>query len=67
MAGLHAGVLGKVADLKQLDGFLDLSWHTDQLHRLGAGLEPDPNRGRVATMVAMVRRNGRGAFRRTRG
>ena len=60
-------VLGKVADLKQLDGILDLSWHTDQLHRLGAGLEPDPNRGRLATVVAMVRRNGRGAFRRTRG
>ena len=60
-------VLGKVADLKQLDGILDLSWHTDQLHRLGAGLEPDPDRGRIATVLAMVRRNGRGAFRPSRG
>ncbi|KAA1397794.1 NADH:flavin oxidoreductase/NADH oxidase family protein [Aeromicrobium ginsengisoli] len=64
--GMRAA-LGRVADLKQLDGILDLSWHTDQLHRLGAGLEPDPNRGRMATVVAMVRRNGRVAFRRSRG
>ena len=60
-------LLGSVADVKQLDGILDLSWHTDQLHRLGAGLDPDPRRGRLATTVAMVRRNGRGAFRRKRG
>lgn len=60
-------LLNTVADVKQLDGILDLSWHTDQLHRLGAGLDPDLGRGRLATTVAMVRRNGRGAFRRTRG
>ncbi|MBC2644244.1 MULTISPECIES: NADH:flavin oxidoreductase/NADH oxidase family protein [unclassified Rhodococcus (in: high G+C Gram-positive bacteria)] len=60
-------VLGKIADLKALDGLLDLSWHTDQLHRLGAGLAPDPNRGRLTTTVAMVRRNGRTPFRSRRG
>jgi len=60
-------VLGKVADLKALDGVLDLSWHADQLHRLGAGLEPDLRRGRLATTVSMVRRNGRTSFRRKRG
>ncbi|MFE2491952.1 NADH:flavin oxidoreductase/NADH oxidase family protein [Streptomyces mirabilis] len=60
-------VLGKVADIKALDGVLDLSWHADQLHRLGAGLEPDLRRGRLATTVSMVRRNGRTSFRRKRG
>ncbi|MBA2951269.1 NADH:flavin oxidoreductase/NADH oxidase family protein [Streptomyces himalayensis] len=60
-------VLGKVADLKALDGVLDLSWHADQLHRLGAGLDPDLRRGRLATTVSMVRRNGRASFRRKRG
>jgi hypothetical protein len=60
-------VLGKIADVKALDGLLDLSWHTDQLHRLGAGLAPDPNRGRLTTAVAMVRRNGRTSFRPKRG
>ncbi|WP_406470527.1 NADH:flavin oxidoreductase/NADH oxidase family protein [Streptomyces sp. NBC_01615] len=60
-------VLGKVADLKALDGVLDLSWHADQLHRLGAGLEPDLRRGRLATTVSMVRRNGSTSFRRKRG
>jgi 2,4-dienoyl-CoA reductase-like NADH-dependent reductase (Old Yellow Enzyme family) len=61
------GVLSKVVNLKTLDGILDLSWHTDQLHRVGAGLEPDPERGRLATTVAMLRRNGRASFRRKRG
>jgi len=60
-------VVGKVVDLKSLDGLLDLSWHTDQLHRLGAGLQPDIKRGRLATTVAMVRRNGRASFGRKRG
>ena len=60
-------VVGKVVDLKSLDGLLDLSWHTDQLHRLGAGLQPDVKRGRLATTVAMVRRNGRASFGRKRG
>ncbi|MFC0447389.1 NADH:flavin oxidoreductase/NADH oxidase family protein [Rhodococcus jostii] len=60
-------VLGKLVDITALDGVLDLGWHTDQLHRVGAGLEPDPNRGRLATTVALLRRNGRGSFRRKRG
>ncbi|MEV6406374.1 NADH:flavin oxidoreductase/NADH oxidase family protein [Streptomyces bobili] len=60
-------VLGKVTDVKALDGVLDLNWHTDQLHRLGAGLEPDLRRGRLATTVSLVRRNGRASFRRKRG
>ena len=60
-------LLGRITDVKQLDGILDLSWHTDQLHRLGSGLDPDLDRGRLATTAAMIRRNGRGAFRRRRG
>lgn len=58
------GVARRVVDVKALDGAMDLSWHTDQLHRLGAGLEPDLDRGRLATAVAMLRRNGRGALRK---
>src|SRR5689334_901921 len=65
-AGLR-GVLGKFVDLKSLDGILELSWHTDQLHRVGAGLAPDLERGRIATTVAMVRRNGTTSFGRKRG
>jgi hypothetical protein len=60
------GLLGKVADLKTLDGVLELSWHADQLHRLGAGLEPDLDRGQLATTVAVIRRNGRASFRSKR-
>ncbi|RYE38835.1 MAG: NADH:flavin oxidoreductase/NADH oxidase family protein [Hyphomicrobiales bacterium] len=61
------GILGRVVDIKALDGILDLGWHTDQLHRISAGLEPDPNRGRLATTVALLRRNGRTTLRPKRG
>ncbi|WP_406281151.1 NADH:flavin oxidoreductase/NADH oxidase family protein [Nocardia sp. NBC_00881] len=65
-AGMR-GILGRVTDLKSLDGLLDLGWHADQLHRVGAGLQPDVNRGAIATALAMVRRNGRTSFGRKRG
>jgi 2,4-dienoyl-CoA reductase-like NADH-dependent reductase (Old Yellow Enzyme family) len=60
-------VTGRVIDLKAADGGLDLSWHTDQLHRLGAGKQPDPTRGWKRTAVAMALRNGPQAFRAKRG
>jgi len=65
-AGMR-GLLGKFVNLKSLDGILELSWHTDQLHRVGAGLRPDLDRGRIATTVAMVRRNGTTTLGRKRG
>ena len=43
-AGMR-GVLGRFVDLKSLDGILELSWHTDQLHRIGAGLDTRPRPG----------------------
>jgi len=60
-------ILGRFADLKSLDGILELSWHADQLHRVGAGLKPDLNRGRVVTTLAMLRRNGTASLGRKRG
>lgn len=60
-------VMGRVLDLKQIDGGLDLSWHTDQLHRLGAGKEPDLRRGWKTALASMVLRNGPEAFRAKRG
>ena len=65
-AGMR-GVLGKVADLKTVDGVLNLSWNTDQMHRLARGLEPDLGRGPLRTALAMVRRNGRVSFKPRRG
>jgi 2,4-dienoyl-CoA reductase-like NADH-dependent reductase (Old Yellow Enzyme family) len=55
-------LLGRVLDLKSLDGVLTLGWHTDQLHRLAAGKDPDLSRGRLVTLAALVRRNGRVSF-----
>jgi len=61
------GLLGKFVDLKSLDGLLNMSWNGDQIHRLGAGKEPDLGRGRLATTVAMLRRNGTVSVRPKRG
>ncbi|CAM3906922.1 NADH:flavin oxidoreductase/NADH oxidase family protein [Smaragdicoccus niigatensis] len=59
--------LGRFADLKSIDGVLNLSWNADQLHRLARGLEPDLQRGPLKTAVAMVRRNGRVSLKPKRG
>lgn len=61
------GLLGRFVDLKSFDGLLNLSWNADQIHRLGAGKQPDLDRGRLATTVAMLRRNGTVSFRPKRG
>ncbi|WP_406028128.1 NADH:flavin oxidoreductase/NADH oxidase family protein [Nocardioides sp. NBC_00850] len=65
-AGMR-GLLGRVADLKAIDGVLNLAWNTDQMHRLARGQEPDLDRGVLRTAVAMVRRNGRVSFAPRRG
>ncbi|MFE2959205.1 nitroreductase family deazaflavin-dependent oxidoreductase [Nocardia tengchongensis] len=52
--------------LESADGALDLQWHTDQLHLLGAGNDPDPDRSPWRTAVTMLRRNGFDAFRSKR-
>lgn len=60
-------LIGRFVDVKALDGVLNISWNTDQLHRLGAGLEPDLDRGRLVTTLAMLKRNGAGSLRPKRG
>ncbi|WP_227980584.1 nitroreductase family deazaflavin-dependent oxidoreductase [Nocardia spumae] len=61
------GRLARSGMLRAVDGALDLQWHTDQLHRLGAGLDPDPARSPWSTALSMLRRNGFDAFRARRG
>lgn len=60
-------LISRFVDAKALDGVLNISWNTDQLHRLGAGLDPDPDRGRLVTTLAMLKRNGTATLRPTRG
>ncbi|MGU3293208.1 NADH:flavin oxidoreductase/NADH oxidase family protein [Williamsia sp. M5A3_1d] len=60
-------VLSKVTDPGAMESVLGIGWHTDQLHRMGAGRAPDPDRGRLRTAVAMVRRNGRITLNPRRG
>lgn len=58
--------LGSRRAVRTVDGVLDLQWHTDQLHRMGAGLDPDPRHSRVRALVGAARRNGLDAFRTRR-
>ncbi|MDQ1105927.1 NADH:flavin oxidoreductase/NADH oxidase family protein [Nocardioides zeae] len=57
----------RLAPLHTVDSALDLSWHTDQLHRLGAGKAPDLARPWWRTAVTATLRNGPGAFVPKRG
>ncbi|MFE3544035.1 nitroreductase family deazaflavin-dependent oxidoreductase [Nocardia sp. NPDC059177] len=58
--------LTTLAAVKAVEGALDLQWHTDQLHRLGAGQDPDPGRTPWFTAATMLQRNGLDAFRSRR-
>jgi 2,4-dienoyl-CoA reductase-like NADH-dependent reductase (Old Yellow Enzyme family) len=60
-------VIGRFADLKALDGILNLTWNEDQMHRLARGLEPDLDRGPLVSALSMLRRNGRISFKPRRG
>lgn len=55
------------SQVKALNGALDLQWHTDQLHTMGAGGDPDPRRPLWRTAITTIRRNGVDAFRSQRG
>lgn len=56
-----------VPSVKALVGLVDPEWHTDQLHRMGAGNNPDVTRSRLLTAVSAIKRNGFDAFRSKRG
>lgn len=59
-------LLGRFTDLRSIDGAIDLHWHTDQLHRVAVGKEPDLSRAWYQTLARMIRRNGWAAIRRKR-
>lgn len=61
------GLPRQFAALKSLDGALDLQWHTDQLHLVGNGRNPDPQRSLWRTAATTLQRNGIDAFRSKRG
>ncbi|MEU8898109.1 nitroreductase family deazaflavin-dependent oxidoreductase [Nocardia sp. NPDC048505] len=53
-------------NIKAFDGALDLQWHTDQLHLIGSGADPDPGRSSWRTAAHMIRHHGVDAFRAKR-
>ncbi|WKG03513.1 NADH:flavin oxidoreductase/NADH oxidase family protein [Mycolicibacterium sp. HK-90] len=59
-------LLGRVIDLHSADALLDVQWHTDQIHRIANGLDPNPDRPWWCTIMTTVRRNGLAAIPRPR-
>ncbi|MFG1857260.1 NADH:flavin oxidoreductase/NADH oxidase family protein [Actinomadura geliboluensis] len=59
-------LVGRLTDIRPLDSALNVQWHADQLHRMGAGLDPDPTLAWWRTLPSMVR-NGPAALRPRRG
>jgi 2,4-dienoyl-CoA reductase-like NADH-dependent reductase (Old Yellow Enzyme family) len=49
--------------IEMFDGFVELMWHTQQLHRMGNGYEPDPKRGAWQTLLQGLWENGWNSFR----
>lgn len=59
-------LLGRVIDLHSADALLDVQWHTDQIHRIANGLDPNPDRPWWLSIMTTVRRNGLAAIPRPR-
>lgn len=59
-------LLGRVVDLHAADALLDVQWHTDQIHRIAAGRDPDPARSWWRTIATTAHRNGLAALSRPR-
>ena len=59
--------LASNSSVRSLEGALDLQWHTDQLHRMGAAKEPDVDRPLWRTAITTVQRNGIDGVRHKRG
>lgn len=53
--------------IKMFDSFVELMWHTQQLHLIGKGQDPDPNRGAWQTLLQGLWENGWNSFRLKRG
>ncbi|MDO9408866.1 NADH:flavin oxidoreductase/NADH oxidase family protein [Patulibacter sp.] len=57
----------KTIGVKKLDAIADLWWTQHQIHRLGAGREPDPRYGPRRAVLGALRRDGASILRRKRG
>ncbi|MFF2083529.1 NADH:flavin oxidoreductase/NADH oxidase family protein [Nocardia sp. NPDC058176] len=53
--------------IRPLQSLVELQWHTDQLHRLGNGHDPDLKRAWWQTAASALRRNGADLLRPKRG
>jgi 2,4-dienoyl-CoA reductase-like NADH-dependent reductase (Old Yellow Enzyme family) len=49
--------------IAMFDGFVELMWHTHQLHRMGAGKDPDLKRGAWPTLLGGLWENVWNSFR----
>jgi 2,4-dienoyl-CoA reductase-like NADH-dependent reductase (Old Yellow Enzyme family) len=65
-AGTRAALRPNTTGIRKLDGAADLMWSQHQLHRLGAGKNPDPRLGAREAALRALLRDGVNALRRKR-
>ena len=53
--------------VRAFEGFVDMQWHLDQMHRMAAGKEPDITRSKWLAAWNAIKHHGIDAFRRRRG
>jgi 2,4-dienoyl-CoA reductase-like NADH-dependent reductase (Old Yellow Enzyme family) len=53
--------------IKTFEGFVDMQWHLDQLHRMAAKKEPDITHSKWLAAFNAIKHHGVDAFRRRRG
>lgn len=53
--------------VKTFQSFVELQWYGDQMHRMAANKEPDPNYSKWRAALSAVTHHGLAAFRRRRG
>ena len=57
----------KPLGIKKLDAIAELWWTQHQLHRMGAGKDPNPTYGTRRALLSALRSNGIDILRRRRG
>lgn len=59
--------LSNLPRIKTFQGFVEMQWHLDQLHRMAARKHPDGNHSAWLAALNAIRHHGLDAFRRRRG
>jgi hypothetical protein len=61
------GRLSRHPRIRAFEGFVDMQWHLDQMHRMAATKDPDVTRSKWLAAFNAIKHHGIDALRRRRG